>query len=189
MEVEDIMTKVFVFGAPGSGNLRISEELYMRDDFKKSFNQDPVYKRIQFSADVAWPELKEVIDTNYKEDQQEAYEIHAGWWICKFFKYIYETYPDSVFICVSRYDRTALKKIGVAGTSTEMIEKMGGEEAYKEKIELVDESVHRIADRVQANWINVQPEEAMLDENFTVLSVNDDPKPASIKIAVGRING
>jgi hypothetical protein len=42
---------------------------------------------------------------------------------------------------------------------------------------------------VQANWINVQPEEAMLDENFTVLSVNDDPKPASIKIAVGRING
>jgi hypothetical protein len=137
------MTKVFVFGAPGSGNLRISEELYMRDDFKKSFNQDPVYKRTQFSADIAWPELKSVIDTNYAADQSEAYEIHAGWWICKFFKYIYETYPDSVFICVSRYDRAALKKIGVAGTSTEMIEKMGGEEAYKEKIDLVDAKLEK----------------------------------------------
>jgi hypothetical protein len=189
LEVESIMTKVFVFGAPGSGNLRISEELYMRDDFKKAFNQDPVYKRPQFSADVAWPELKAVIDTNYKADQPEEYEIHAGWWICKFFKDIYEEYTDSVFICVSRYDRTALKKIGVAGTSIEMIEKMGGEEAYKEKIELVDESVHRIADRVQANWINVLPEEAMLDENFTVLTINEDPKPATIKIAVRRMHG
>jgi hypothetical protein len=161
----------------------------MRDDFKKAFNQDPVYKRPQFSANVAWPELQAVIDTNYNEDQQEPYEVHAGWWICKFFKDIYETYPDSVFICVSRYDRAALKKIGVAGTSTTMIEKLGGEEAYKERIELVDESVHRIADRVQANWINILPEEVVLDENFTVLSINDDPKPASIKIAVGRIYG
>jgi hypothetical protein len=183
------MTKVFVFGAPGSGNLRISEELYMRDDFKKAFNQDPVYKRSQFSANVTWPELKAAIDTNYKADQSEEYEVHAGWWICKFFKDIYESYPDSMFICVSRYDRAALKKIGVSGTPIEMIERMGGEEAYKEKIELVDESVHRIATRAQSSWINVLPEEAMLDENFVVLTINDDPKPATIKIAVGRIHG
>jgi hypothetical protein len=183
------MTKVFVFGAPGSGNLRISEELYMRNDFKKSFNQDPVYKRPQFSADVAWPELKAVIDTNYKADQSEEYEVHAGWWICKFFKDIYEAYPDSVFICVSRYDREVLKKIGVAGTSTAMVEKLGGTEMYKERIELVDHSVHRIADRVQATWINVLPEEVILDENFVVLPINDDPKPATIKIAVGRMYG
>ena len=52
------MTKVFVFGAPGSGILRIAEELYMRDNFKKLFDQDPVYKRVKFSTDVTWQELK-----------------------------------------------------------------------------------------------------------------------------------
>ena len=33
------MTKVFVFGAPGSGTLSVSEELYSRDDFKKIFKK------------------------------------------------------------------------------------------------------------------------------------------------------
>lgn len=183
------MTKVFVFGAPGSGILRIAEELYMRDDFKKSFDQDPVYKRVKFSQDVSWNELKTAIDTNYKPDQLEEYEIHSGWWICKFFKEIYEEYTDSVFICVSRYDREALKKIGLSGNPTDMIERQGGPEAFKEKVSLVDESIHRIADRVQAPWVNITAEENIFDKDFTILPVNEDPKPATIKIAVGRIYG
>lgn len=183
------MTKVFVFGAPGSGILRIAEELYMRDDFKKSFEQDPVYKRVKFSSDVSWQELKSVIDTNYAADQSEAYEIHSGWWICKFFREIYIEYTSSVFICVSRYDREALKKIGLSGNPIDMIERQGGPEAFKEKIELVDESVHRIADRVQAEWTNILVDENIFSENFTLLPINDDPKPASIKVAVGRIYG
>ena len=181
------MTKVFVFGAPGSGILRIAEELYMRDNFKKLFDQDPVYKRVKFSTDVTWQELKNAIDTNYNQGQLEEYEIHAGWWLCKFFKEIYEEYTDSVFICVSRYEREALKKIGLSGNPAEMIERQGGPEAFKEKIELVDQSVHRIADRIQANWLNILADENIFDENFTVLPINDDPKPASIKLAVGRI--
>jgi hypothetical protein len=183
------MTKVFVFGAPGSGILRIAEELYMRDDFKKQFDQDPVYKRVKFSGDVSWQELKAVIDSNYAAGQSESYEVHSGWWICKFFREIYIEYTGSVFICVSRYDREALKKIGLSGNPIDMIERQGGPEAFKEKIELVDESVHRIADRVQADWINILADENILGENFEVLPINDDPKPASIKIAVGRIYG
>jgi hypothetical protein len=49
--------------------------------------------------------------------------------------------------------------------------------------------VHRIADRIQANWLNILADENIFDENFTVLPINDDPKPASIKLAVGRIYG
>jgi hypothetical protein len=183
------MTKVFVFGAPGSGIIRIAEELYMRDDFKKQFEQDPVYKRVKFGADVSWHELKPIIDTNYAVDQPEDYEVHAGWWICKFFRQIHEEYTDSVFVCVSRYDREALKKIGLSGNPADMVERQGGPEAFKERVELVDESVHMIANRIQANWINISADESIFGENFEVLSVNDDPKPATIKIAVGRING
>lgn len=181
------MTKVFVFGAPGSGILRVAEELYMRDDFKKLFSQDPIYKRVNFGKTVLWDDISPIIASNYQADQSEQYEVHSGWWISRYFRQIVETYPDSIFVCVSRYSRDSLKKIALSGNPTDMIDRQGGPEEFQAKVEAVDISIENIAAKLNARWTAIAPDETIFAEDFSIIPVTDDPKPASIKIAVGKL--
>ena len=185
MEMEINMTKVFVFGAPGSGTLSVSEELYSRDDFKKIFKNDPIYKRTSFPKDIKWGDVYSVIDTNYQEGQLEKYEVASGWWLYKFFNKIIATYPNAIIICVSRNIQESLCTIGISSSSHEAIELHGGVDAYKQKLISADEEVHRIASSLNASWKYIYSGETIFDTDFNCVNLKDEPKPATIKVAVG----
>jgi len=178
------MTKIFLFGSPGSGLLRAAEELYARPDFKKSFKMDPMYKRSDFPRNMQWSDLANVIESNYPKGQEEPYELHGSWWISKFYKNIIHDYPDAIFIFVSRNDPETLKRIGLNGSSTASINVAGGEEAWGNTILKINDSVH---DYVLANnleWVHVAGDGMVISEDFEVLGKTGEPKPATVKIAI-----
>lgn len=179
--------KFFVFGAPGSGILKAAEELYSRDDFKKSFKQDPIYKRPEFPKDVRWHHLKESIDNNYNQSQVEPNEIHGGWWIYKYFEKIKESYPDSYYVFVSRHSRESLQKIGVQGSPVSSIELHGGEELWAERIKEIDEILHTIVDQHNWQWHYIESDENAFNNDFSVIDKTEEPKVATVKISIGKL--
>jgi hypothetical protein len=183
------MTKVFVLGAPGSGTLKVSEELYSRDDFKKVFKNDPIYKRELFPKDIKWTDVQPVIDDNYQEGQLEKYEVASGWWLYKYYHKIITTYPDAIIICVSRNSRESLCTIGVNASSYKTIENHGGEDGYKQQIISADVEIANIAASLNANWKYIHSDETIFDKEFNCINSKDESlaKPATIKIAVGNL--
>lgn len=179
--------KFFIFGAPGSGILRAAEELYARDDFKKSFKQDPIYKRIEFPKDVKWVNLQEIIDNNYQAEQNGVYEIHGGWWLYKFFQKIKDHYPNSYFIFVSRHSRESLQKIGIQGSPIASVELNGGEDQWGERIKTIDEMLHKIVEDHNFSWHYIRPDENAFREDFSIIDKTEEPKVASVKMAIGKI--
>lgn len=188
MEMEINMTKVFVLGAPGSGTLKVSEELYSRDDFKKIFKDDPIFKRALFPKDIKWKDIQPVLDANYQEGQPEKYEVVGGWWLYKYYNKIISTYPDAIIICVSRYSQESLCAIGVNGSSYNAVENHGGEDAYKQQIILADVEISKIAVSLNANWKYIHSDETIFDKEFNCINSKDESlaKPVTIKIAVGK---
>jgi hypothetical protein len=178
------MTKVFLFGAPGSGLLRVAEELYARTDFKKSFSMDPMYKRSDFPKDVQWADLNSAIKTNYTEGQDEPYELHGSWWISKFYRNIIQEYPESIFIFVSRNDDETLKRIGINGSSMSIINLVGGEDAWGNTILKINDYIHEFVYANNAEWVHVAGDGAVISEDFEVLGKTGDPRPATVKIAI-----
>lgn len=181
------MTKFFIFGAPGSGILRAAEELYSREDFKKIFKKDPLYKRQEFPKDIKWVDLKSVIDENYSQEQEGTYEVHGGWWIYKYFEKIKENYPGSYFVVVSRYSRESLQRIGVNGSAALAINLQGGEEVWAEKIKLMDETLHQIVENNNATWVNLFSDGKAFNEDFSIIESTDEPKKATVKMAIGKL--
>jgi hypothetical protein len=187
LEMEISMTKFFVLGSPGSGLLKVAEELYSRDDFKKTFKQDPIYKRGEFPKDIKWANLKESIDNNYQAEQDGMYELHSGWWIYKFFNKIKEAYPGSYLVVVSRHDRDSLGKIGVQSSDSSSVEQQGGEEVWGEKIKNVDEVLHSIVDQCNFKWIYVESDSETFLEDLSVIERTSEIKKPTVKIALGKI--
>jgi hypothetical protein len=187
--MEIIMRKVFVLGAPGSGTLKVSEELYARDDFRKIFTVDPIYRRTIFPPDIKWAAVKDVIDANYDSTQTEPYEVHCGWWLYKYYQKITETYPDAIIILLSRNSQDSLCTIGISGSSHEAIEQNGGEVAYRQKIMSADVEISKIAASLNADWKYIHSDETIFDSEFNCINSKDESlaKPATIKIAVGNV--
>ena len=183
------MTKVFVFGAPGSGTIKVSEELYSRDDFKKIFKDDPIYKRALFPnpKDIKWADVQQVLDTNYQAGQPEKYEVVSGWWLYKYYNKIINTYPDAIIICTSRNNQESLCTIGVNSSSHQAIANHGGEEGYKQQILAADIAISNIVASLNANWKYIHSDETIFDKEFNCINSKDESlaKPATIKIAVG----